>query len=82
MFNQHTGDLGNIEADDNGRVSFRIINDLLQVGDIIGRALVVTEKMDDLGKGDTPASKINGNSGKRYVIDVTGYSRFIKNLKI
>lgn len=42
------------------------MDSLLKVQDIIGRALVVTEKADDLGKGQTPVSKINGNSGKRY----------------
>lgn len=41
------------------------MDNLVKVDDIIGRSLVVTEKADDLGKGDSPASKIDGNSGKR-----------------
>lgn len=64
---KHVGDLGNITADENGRATFRLMDTLLKVHDIIGRALVVTERADDLGRGETSDSKIHGNSGKRYV---------------
>ena len=62
-------------ADETGRVTFRIMDNLLKVRDIIGRSLVITEKADDLGKGETPSSKVNGNSGKRYVsnLNFTNY---------
>lgn len=62
---QHAGDLGNILADTTGRATFRKIDKFLKIPDIIGRSLIITENPDDLGKGDNPESKINGNSGKR-----------------
>ncbi|XP_011501262.1 PREDICTED: copper chaperone for superoxide dismutase [Ceratosolen solmsi marchali] len=71
---RHVGDLGNIMADNNGRVTFRMINDLVDVSSIFGRSLVVTSKMDDLGKGDDPASKIDGNSGKRLACGIIARS--------
>ncbi|XP_058789485.1 copper chaperone for superoxide dismutase isoform X2 [Phymastichus coffea] len=61
---RHVGDLGNVVADKTGKVTFKILDNMLKVQDIIGRSLVVTEKEDDLGKGKFPESKINGNSGK------------------
>ncbi|XP_001600582.1 copper chaperone for superoxide dismutase isoform X2 [Nasonia vitripennis] len=71
---RHVGDLGNVVADETGRVTFRIMDNLLKVDDIIGRSLVVTEKADDLGKGDDPASKIDGNSGKRLACGIIARS--------
>ncbi|XP_071833220.1 copper chaperone for superoxide dismutase-like isoform X3 [Apostichopus japonicus] len=60
---RHVGDLGNISAAENGRARFRIENDQLKVWDVIGRSFVVHEREDDLGQGETPQSKIDGNSG-------------------
>ncbi|KAJ0184370.1 hypothetical protein K1T71_000793 [Dendrolimus kikuchii] len=60
---RHAGDLGNIVADDSGRATFRIEDSVLKVWDIIGRSVAVTERRDDLGKGDSPTSKIDGDSG-------------------
>ncbi|XP_053987911.1 copper chaperone for superoxide dismutase isoform X3 [Hylaeus anthracinus] len=62
---RHVGDLGNITVDNSGRATFRKIDKLVKIPDIIGRSLVITENPDDLGKGDSPESKINGNSGNR-----------------
>jgi len=63
---QHVGDLGNVLADTTGRATFRKMDKFLKVSDIIGRSLVITKDSDDLGRGDSPESKINGNSGARY----------------
>jgi len=63
---QHAGDLGNISADATGRAIFWKTDKFLKISDIIGRSLVVTENPDDLGKGDNPESRINGNSGIGY----------------
>nr|CAD7267840.1 unnamed protein product [Timema shepardi] len=44
---QHTGDLGNIKADVNGRAVFRFEDKLVKVGDIIGRSVAVNQGPDD-----------------------------------
>ncbi|KAJ8706478.1 hypothetical protein PYW07_012556 [Mythimna separata] len=60
---RHAGDLGNIVADENGRATFRIVDNVLKVWDIIGRSVAVTEGRDDLGRGCSPTSKVDGDSG-------------------
>ena len=62
---QHVGDLGNIQAEQDGRAVFRVVDHLVKVWDIIGRSVVVTESQDDLGCGNSPASQVDGNSGQR-----------------
>lgn len=73
---RHVGDLGNIEADAQGRAKFRFIDRVIQVPDIIGRSVVITEKMDDFGKGNNEQSLIDGNSGGRY-----GFFEYFIHLK-
>ncbi|XP_072946838.1 copper chaperone for superoxide dismutase [Epargyreus clarus] len=60
---RHAGDLGNIVADERGRATFRIVDNVLKVWDIVGRSIAITERRDDLGRGTSPLSKINGDSG-------------------
>ena len=53
--------------DQNGRIITEIKADKLQlIGEysIIGRSVVLHERIDDLGKGNVPASLLNGNAGK------------------
>jgi len=38
---------------------------VLQVWDVIGRAVVLTANADDLGRGDNEQSLVDGNSGER-----------------
>ncbi|XP_076277820.1 copper chaperone for superoxide dismutase isoform X2 [Lasioglossum baleicum] len=71
---RHIGDLGNITANEVGRATFRRIVTLIKIPDIIGRSLVITENPDDLGKGDTPGSKIDGNSGNRLACGIIARS--------
>jgi len=61
---RHAGDLGNVVADASGRASFRLVDKVLNVGDIIGRSLVVKEGVDDLGRGTSLDSKTDGAAGK------------------
>ncbi|XP_012142350.1 copper chaperone for superoxide dismutase isoform X1 [Megachile rotundata] len=74
VLNRHVGDLGNIVVNDTGRATFRKVDKLIKVPDIIGRSLVVTEKADDLGKGGSPTSKIDGNSGNRLACGIIARS--------
>ncbi|XP_034838969.1 copper chaperone for superoxide dismutase [Maniola hyperantus] len=60
---RHAGDLGNIIADEEGRATFRIVDELLQIREIVGRSIAVTERRDDLGRGCSLTSKIDGDSG-------------------
>ncbi|KPJ14045.1 Copper chaperone for superoxide dismutase [Papilio machaon] len=60
---RHAGDLGNIVADETGRATFRIVDNVLKVWDIIGRSVAVTERGDDFGRGTSPESRIDGDSG-------------------
>ncbi|XP_023333815.1 copper chaperone for superoxide dismutase [Eurytemora carolleeae] len=60
---RHVGDLGNIRADESGRATFRIVDPILKVWDVIGRSVVVSTDKDDLGQGNHPRSLVDGNCG-------------------
>jgi len=65
---RHAGDLGNIQAGDNGIAVVDIVDHLIPVHGphtIVGRAVVVHEKTDDLGKGANEESLKTGNAGPR-----------------
>uniref|UniRef100_A0A131YHT4 Superoxide dismutase [Cu-Zn] n=1 Tax=Rhipicephalus appendiculatus TaxID=34631 RepID=A0A131YHT4_RHIAP len=65
---RHVGDLGNIEADNNGTALFNMTDRLLTLNglySIIGRALVVHADVDDLGRGSHKDSLTTGHSGSR-----------------
>lgn len=72
---RHVGDLGNIEADGTGVATINFTDkviDLEGAHNIIGRAVVVHEKEDDLGKGGQPDSLTTGNAGGRVACGVIG----------
>lgn len=71
---RHAGDLGNIEADASGRATFRFTDKLVEVGDIIGRSIVITEHADDFGCGNNEHSLIDGNSGARLACGIIARS--------
>jgi len=65
---RHVGDLGNIEEDSQGRVETFIIDDVVSlIGEysVLGRAIVVHAKEDDLGLGGDQGSITTGNAGAR-----------------
>lgn len=75
---RHVGDLGNVKADSDGTVRVKIVDTILSLNgenSILGRAVVVHEGEDDLGKGtgDLEAgSKKTGNAGGRMACGVIG----------
>ncbi|XP_068922519.1 copper chaperone for superoxide dismutase isoform X1 [Petaurus breviceps papuanus] len=71
---RHLGDLGNVYADADGRVTFRMEDEKLKVWDIIGRSLVIDADEDDLGQGGHPLSKVTGNSGERLACGIIARS--------
>ncbi|PPQ96676.1 hypothetical protein CVT26_010305, partial [Gymnopilus dilepis] len=74
---RHVGDLGNIEADDNGVANFEISDKLISLNgprSIIGRAVVVHAGTDDLGLGGNEESLKTGNAGGRAACGIIGLS--------
>lgn len=69
---RHTGDLGNIEADAHGRARFERLDPVIALSgprSIVGRAVVVHEKRDDL------ATQPGGDAGARVACGVVAESR-------
>jgi superoxide dismutase, Cu-Zn family len=73
--NRHVGDLGNVEANGDGVATFKLEDSLIKVigpYSVIGRAMVVHEKNDDLGKGGDEESLKTGNAGGRVACGIIG----------
>mmetsp|Transcript_7218 Transcript_7218/g.10737 ORF Transcript_7218/g.10737 Transcript_7218/m.10737 type:complete len:154 (+) Transcript_7218:67-528(+) len=69
------GDLGNIEADDDGCANVAIEDrqvKLIGPHSIIGRSIVVKSNPDDMGRGGNELSLSTGNSGQRLAGGVVG----------
>lgn len=72
---RHVGDLiNNISTDKFGDFIYFYEDDLISLEKIIGRSIVVHENPDDLGRGNNLDSKLNGNSGKRFMCGIIGIS--------
>ncbi|XP_041789739.1 extracellular superoxide dismutase [Cu-Zn]-like [Chelmon rostratus] len=71
----HPGDFGNFDTQQ-GKINAMIESEATLFGAVsaIGRAVVVHEKMDDLGLGGDPASLLNGNAGGRLGCCIIGIS--------
>jgi len=72
---RHAGDLGNLVAPPYGPTSVYIIDKIVTLGDkgtfdVAGRAIVVHEKEDDLGRGGDEESLKTGNAGNRLACGV------------
>ena len=77
---RHVGDLGNIIADENGGASITRTDRLIRLKpsssrSVIGRAIIVHAKPDDLGKVGDEESKKTGNAGKRLACGVIGIAK-------
>ncbi|CAJ1979227.1 unnamed protein product [Sphenostylis stenocarpa] len=72
---RHAGDLGNIVANANGVAEASIVDNQIPLSgpnSVVGRALVVHELEDDLGKGGHELSLTTGNAGGRLACGVVG----------
>lgn len=72
---RHAGDLGNIIANADGVAEAKILDSQISLSGpnaVIGRALVVHELEDDLGKGGHELSLTTGNAGGRLACGVVG----------
>jgi len=69
---RHVGDLGNIEADENGKAVIKMMDSLVKLHgphSVIGRAIIVHAKADDLATDPT------GNAGGRVGCGVIGVAK-------
>jgi Cu-Zn family superoxide dismutase len=81
MKERHVGDLGNLQADQNGVCEFSFDDFLVKLSgkcNVLGRSIVIHEDEDDLGLGDFPDSSTTGHSGKRLACGVIGYRKLCK----
>ncbi|VDM44886.1 unnamed protein product [Toxocara canis] len=80
---RHVGDLGNINASELGIAKINAYYYGVPLSgqcSVIGRALVVHQGRDDLGRGNAPTSKTTGDSGARVGCGVIGIIvRMFKN---
>ncbi len=80
---RHVGDLGNLKTNEKGHGYLAISDKLITLfgkNSVVGRAVVVHSKQDDLGRGGDEESKKTGNAGKRVACGVIGLSDKFKNL--
>lgn len=71
----HPGDFGNFEPQQ-GKINAMIDSEATLFGalSVIGRAVVVHEKIDDLGRGGDAGSLLHGNAGRRLGCCIIGIS--------
>lgn len=72
---RHVGDLGNIKSDQSGIADLEISDSVISLSgpnSIVGRAIVVHQLEDDLGKGGNADSLKTGNAGARLKCGVIG----------
>eukprot|EP01096_Ripella_sp_DP13-Kostka_P010260 TRINITY_DN400_c0_g1_i1.p1 TRINITY_DN400_c0_g1~~TRINITY_DN400_c0_g1_i1.p1 ORF type:complete len:165 (+),score=76.78 TRINITY_DN400_c0_g1_i1:33-497(+) len=76
--NRHVGDLGNIEAGEDGVATFSIEDRLVTLfgaTSVIGRSVVVHADPDDLGRGGFEDSLTTGHAGARVLCGVIGIAQ-------
>ena len=62
---RHMGDLGNLPSRDGCLEDVSFVATGLTLGELQGRGLVLHEREDDLGRGNTHASRTTGSAGAR-----------------
>uniref|UniRef100_A0A3Q0KTB6 Cu/zn superoxide dismutase,putative n=1 Tax=Schistosoma mansoni TaxID=6183 RepID=A0A3Q0KTB6_SCHMA len=75
---RHPGDFGNHYVGQHGVLNFDFdvdISSITKFDGFVGRAMVIHEKEDDLGKMNDEGSRKTGNSGKRLTCAVVGIWR-------
>ena len=77
--NRHVGDLGNLQADEQGKANYSFKDSIIKLrgnkANIIGRGLIIHADTDDCGHGDNKDSLTTGNSGKRIACAIIGYTK-------
>ena len=71
----HAGDMGNVTAGRDGTARFRFLlpsHKVRSVSELYGRAVILHEGADDLGKGGTHESHTTGSAGHRMLVGIVG----------
>uniref|UniRef100_M4WIJ1 Superoxide dismutase [Cu-Zn] n=1 Tax=Pyrrhocoris apterus TaxID=37000 RepID=M4WIJ1_PYRAP len=74
---RHVGDLGNLNADNDGKASIHEADHIISLtgpNSIVGRGLVIHSGKDDFGRGGDKESLRTGNSGTRVACGVIAWS--------
>ena len=74
---RHVGDLGNVQADENGNSKIDMLDSQVTLHgphSIVGRACVLHKGTDDYGTVDNEESKKTGNAGARIACGIIGLS--------
>lgn len=77
---RHVGDLGNLEASDDGTSEFNMIDPIMSLGGprgVVGRSVVIKEEEDDLGRGGTADSITTGSTVKPIACGIIAYIKWI-----
>ena len=77
---RHVGDLGNIEAGDDGVAVFELSDHQVTLRgehSVLGRSFIVHAGVDDLGDGGHELSKTTGNAGGRLACGIIGLAASI-----
>ena len=72
---RHVGDLGNVEAGENGEAEYNAEDTLVTLFgpySVLGRSCVLHANVDDLGLGGHELSSTTGNAGGRVACGVIG----------
>ena len=72
---RHVGDLGNVEANENGEANYSAEDSLITLYgnySVLGRSCVLHTDVDDLGLGGHELSKTTGHAGGRVACGVIG----------
>ncbi|XP_063046552.1 extracellular superoxide dismutase [Cu-Zn]-like [Engraulis encrasicolus] len=74
---QHPGDFGNFQPSEDGKIVKMLDSDATLFGglSILGRAVVIHAKSDDMGLGGDAGSLLHGNAGARLACCVIGMSK-------
>ena len=74
---RHHGDLGNVEAGEDGKATLNMTDDRIMLygpHSIVGRSMVCHAGVDDFGEGGDEESLKTGNAGARLACGVIGCS--------
>jgi Cu-Zn family superoxide dismutase len=66
---RHMGDLGNIEANENGMATLDYVDETVTIGQILGRGIIIHAGEDDL------TSQPTGAAGSRVACGVIGIAQ-------